>query len=74
MKNIHDPTFMPPSMPLSLKKRAPNILTRGGNRTGRVGFGFGFGLDGSGQFNFLEEIGLGRVGSDQFIYYVFSDR
>jgi hypothetical protein len=24
---------------------------------------FGFGSDGSGQFDFLEEIGLGRVGS-----------
>jgi hypothetical protein len=47
---------------------------RGGNQTGQVGFGFG--SDGSGQFDFLEEIGSGqgRVGSGQFIYCVFSDR
>jgi hypothetical protein len=41
---------------------------------GRVGFGFG--SNGSGQFDFLEEIGLGRVrsdrvGSGQFICCVF---
>jgi hypothetical protein len=36
-------------------------LARGGNRAGRVGFGFG--SDGSGQFDFLEEIRSGRVGS-----------
>jgi hypothetical protein len=35
-----------------------SITSRGGNRVG-----FGFGLDGSGQFDFLEEIGLGQVGS-----------
>jgi hypothetical protein len=34
---------------------------RGGNRADRVGFGFGSG--GSGQFDFLEEIGSGRVRS-----------
>jgi hypothetical protein len=56
---------------------ANNVMSGGGNRTGRVGFGFG--SAGSGQFNFLEEIGLVRVGSDrvgsgQFICYVFSDR
>jgi FAD synthase len=43
------------------------VFHRGGNRASRVGFGFGFGFgsDGSGQFNFLEEIGSGqfRVGS-----------
>jgi hypothetical protein len=37
------------------------LVGRGGNRTGWVRFGFG--SDGSGQFDFLEEIGLGRVGS-----------
>jgi hypothetical protein len=31
-------------------------VVRGGNRTGRFGFGFG-----SGQFDFLEEIGSGRI-------------
>jgi hypothetical protein len=52
---------------------------RGGNRLGRVGFGFG--SDGSGQFDFLEEIGSGRVesgrvriGSDQFDFLKKSDR
>jgi hypothetical protein len=39
------------------------IIIRGGNRAGRVGFEFGFGSDGSGQFDFLEEIGSDRVGS-----------
>jgi hypothetical protein len=34
---------------------------RSGNRTGRVGFGFESG--GSGQFDLLEKIGSGRVGS-----------
>jgi hypothetical protein len=50
------------------------LITRGGNRADRVGFGFG--SDGSGQFDFLEEIGLDRIGSgsDQFICCVFSDR
>jgi hypothetical protein len=33
-------------------------IGRGGNRAGQVGFGFG--LDGSGQFDFLEEIGSGQ--------------
>jgi hypothetical protein len=44
-----------------LKEKIP--ITRGGNRVGR--FGFGFGSDGSGQFDFLIEIGSGqgRVGS-----------
>jgi hypothetical protein len=40
---------------------SPLFSLRGGNRAGRVGFGFR--LDGSSQFDYLEEIGLGRVGS-----------
>jgi hypothetical protein len=50
------------------------MRNRGGNRAGRVGFGFG--SDGSGQFDFLKEIRSGqvRVGSSQFICCVFSDR
>jgi hypothetical protein len=40
-----------------IKYTAKCHMIRGGNR---VGFGFGF--DGSGQFDFLEEIGLSRVG------------
>jgi hypothetical protein len=45
-------------------------MFRDGNRAGRVGFGFR--LDGSGQFDFLEEIGLGRVrsGSGRVNLYV----
>jgi hypothetical protein len=35
------------------------FVGRGGNRAGQVGFG----SNGSGQFDFLEEIRLGRVGS-----------
>jgi hypothetical protein len=37
-------------------------MPRGGNRVGRIGFG----SDGSGQFDFLEEIRSDRVGSGQF--------
>jgi hypothetical protein len=40
----------------------------GSGRTSRVGFGFG--SDGSCQFDFLEEIGSG---SGQFTCYIFSD-
>jgi hypothetical protein len=49
------------------------VQIRGGNRAGQVGFG----SDGSGQFDFLEEIGSyragsrsGRVGSDRVNLYV----
>jgi hypothetical protein len=38
------------------------VVHRGGNWSGRVGFGFE--SDGSDQFDFLEEIGSGRVGSE----------
>jgi hypothetical protein len=38
-----------------------NYIYRGGNRAGRIGFGFE--SDGSDQFDFLEEIGSDRVGS-----------
>jgi hypothetical protein len=47
---------------------SPTPISRGGNRAGRVGFGFG--LDGSGQFDFLEEIELGRTGSGRVNLYV----
>jgi hypothetical protein len=46
-----------------------SLNTRGGNRVG-----FGFGSDGSDQFDILEEIVSGQVGSDQFTCCVFSDR
>jgi hypothetical protein len=38
-----------------------NVITRGGNRAGKVGFGFESGR--SDQFNILEEIGSDRIGS-----------
>jgi hypothetical protein len=43
------------------RERTDTHMTRGGNRAGRVGFGFGSGR--SGQFDFLEKIGSGRIGS-----------
>jgi hypothetical protein len=48
------------------------VIHTGGNQAGRVGFGFG--SDGSDQFDFLEEIGSGRVESVQGrvnLYVVF---
>jgi hypothetical protein len=46
-------------------------VSRGGNRAGRDRFGFG--SDGSGQFDFLEEIGSGqgRVGSESIYMLCF---
>jgi hypothetical protein len=41
----------------------PFIIARGGNRTGRVGFGFEFGSDGSNQFDLPKEIESGLVRS-----------
>jgi hypothetical protein len=45
-------------------------ISRGGNRTGRVGFGFR--SDGSGRFDFLEEIGSGRIRSIYMLCFFIS--
>jgi hypothetical protein len=47
-------------------------INKGDNQAGRVGFEFE--SDGSDQFDFLEEIGSGRVRLGQFTYCVFLDR
>jgi hypothetical protein len=41
--------------------------TRGGNKTGQVGFRFG--SDGSGQFDIMEEFGSGRIGLICMLYF-----